>query len=162
MRTRERDRRGARRGRGRVVIGTAALEEPELLRETARPAIPSRIVLGLDARDGKVAVRGWREITAPDAGATCSRASATLPLAALLTPTSAATGCCGGPDVEAHRRAGAPHRDSRCSRRAASGQLDDLVRLARDARDRGSDRRQRALLGRDPARRAALARLAAC
>ncbi len=45
-------------GVDRVVIGTAALENPELVREAAR-AHPGRIVVAVDARDGMVATRGW-------------------------------------------------------------------------------------------------------
>jgi len=45
-------------GAERVVIGTAALRDPELVREAAR-RFPGRVVVGLDARDGRVAVEGW-------------------------------------------------------------------------------------------------------
>jgi phosphoribosylformimino-5-aminoimidazole carboxamide ribotide isomerase len=46
------------KGVGRVIIGTAAVREPALVRAAAR-AFPGRIAVGLDARDGKVAVAGW-------------------------------------------------------------------------------------------------------
>jgi phosphoribosylformimino-5-aminoimidazole carboxamide ribotide isomerase len=42
----------------RVIIGTAAVRNPALVKEAAG-AFPGRIVVGLDARDGKVAVEGW-------------------------------------------------------------------------------------------------------
>ena len=50
----------ARLGKGvtRVIIGTAAVRDPALVKEAAG-AFPGRIVVGLDARDGKVAVEGW-------------------------------------------------------------------------------------------------------
>jgi phosphoribosylformimino-5-aminoimidazole carboxamide ribotide isomerase len=41
-----------------VIIGTAAVRDPVLVKEAAA-ALPGRIVVGLDARDGKVAVEGW-------------------------------------------------------------------------------------------------------
>jgi phosphoribosylformimino-5-aminoimidazole carboxamide ribotide isomerase len=44
----------------RVVLGTAALRDPALVREAAA-AYPGRIVVGIDARDGHVAVEGWAE-----------------------------------------------------------------------------------------------------
>jgi phosphoribosylformimino-5-aminoimidazole carboxamide ribotide isomerase len=44
----------------RVVLGTAALRNSGLVREAAR-AHPGRIAVGIDARDGKVAVEGWAE-----------------------------------------------------------------------------------------------------
>jgi phosphoribosylformimino-5-aminoimidazole carboxamide ribotide isomerase len=45
-------------GIDRVVLGTAALRDPELVRDAAA-AHPGRIVVGIDARDGQVAVEGW-------------------------------------------------------------------------------------------------------
>jgi len=48
------------KGVARVVIGTAAVRDPALVREAAR-AHPGRVAIGLDARDGKVAVQGWAE-----------------------------------------------------------------------------------------------------
>ncbi len=50
------------RGVRRVVLGTAAVRTPELVREACR-AFPGRIAVGLDARDGRVAVEGWAETT---------------------------------------------------------------------------------------------------
>ncbi|USI72318.1 1-(5-phosphoribosyl)-5-[(5-phosphoribosylamino)methylideneamino]imidazole-4-carboxamide isomerase [Sphingomonas morindae] len=49
-------------GVDRVVIGTAALDHPQLVREAAR-ALPGRIVVGVDARDGFVATHGWADIS---------------------------------------------------------------------------------------------------
>jgi phosphoribosylformimino-5-aminoimidazole carboxamide ribotide isomerase len=49
-------------GVARIVIGTAALENPDLVREAAR-ALPDRIVVAVDARDGMVATRGWAEVS---------------------------------------------------------------------------------------------------
>ena len=46
-------------GAGRVVLGTAAVEQPELVRQALETHGPERIVVGLDARDGYVAVSGW-------------------------------------------------------------------------------------------------------
>lgn len=48
------------KGVNRVIIGTAAVRDPTLVREAAA-AYPSQIAVGLDARDGKVAVQGWAE-----------------------------------------------------------------------------------------------------
>jgi phosphoribosylformimino-5-aminoimidazole carboxamide ribotide isomerase len=44
----------------RVVLGTVALRAPELVRHAAKD-YPGRIVVGIDGRDGKVAVEGWAE-----------------------------------------------------------------------------------------------------
>jgi phosphoribosylformimino-5-aminoimidazole carboxamide ribotide isomerase len=48
------------RGVDRVIIGTAAVRDPDLVKQAARDW-PKRIAVGLDARDGRVAVQGWSE-----------------------------------------------------------------------------------------------------
>ena len=54
------------RGVARVILGTAAVENPDLVRAAAR-AFPGRVAVGLDARAGRVATRGWAEATEIDA-----------------------------------------------------------------------------------------------
>lgn len=49
-------------GVSRVVIGTAALKNPELVRAAARD-FPDRIVVAVDARDGMVATEGWADVS---------------------------------------------------------------------------------------------------
>jgi phosphoribosylformimino-5-aminoimidazole carboxamide ribotide isomerase len=48
------------KGVARVILGTAAVCDPDLVREACR-AFPGRIAVGLDARGGRVAVQGWAE-----------------------------------------------------------------------------------------------------
>jgi phosphoribosylformimino-5-aminoimidazole carboxamide ribotide isomerase len=48
------------KGIARVIIGTAAVRDPALVKEAAK-TFPGRVAVGLDARDGKVAVEGWAE-----------------------------------------------------------------------------------------------------
>ena len=48
------------KGIARVILGTAALRDPDLVKEAAR-ALPGKIVVGIDAKDGMVAVEGWAE-----------------------------------------------------------------------------------------------------
>jgi phosphoribosylformimino-5-aminoimidazole carboxamide ribotide isomerase len=48
------------KGVNRVIIGTAAVRNPALVKEAAR-AFPKRVAVGLDAKDGKAAVEGWAE-----------------------------------------------------------------------------------------------------
>jgi phosphoribosylformimino-5-aminoimidazole carboxamide ribotide isomerase len=62
IRTRESIERWFDLGVSRVVIGTAALENPELVREAARD-FPGGIVVAVDAKDGMVATRGWADIS---------------------------------------------------------------------------------------------------
>jgi phosphoribosylformimino-5-aminoimidazole carboxamide ribotide isomerase len=49
-------------GIARVILGTAALTDPLLVKETAR-AHPGRIVVGADAKGGKIATQGWAEVS---------------------------------------------------------------------------------------------------
>jgi phosphoribosylformimino-5-aminoimidazole carboxamide ribotide isomerase len=48
------------KGIARVIIGTAAVRDPSFVKEAAKK-YPGRVAVGLDARDGKVAVEGWAE-----------------------------------------------------------------------------------------------------
>ena len=48
------------RGLARVILGTVAVREPELVREACR-LFPGKVAVGIDARGGKVAVEGWAE-----------------------------------------------------------------------------------------------------
>jgi len=50
----------------RVILGTAALRDPDLVKRAAA-AHPGRIAVGIDARDGKVAVEGWAETSTLEA-----------------------------------------------------------------------------------------------
>lgn len=53
------------KGIARVIIGTAAVRDPELVKNAAKK-FPGRVAVGLDARDGKVAVDGWSKMTGHD------------------------------------------------------------------------------------------------
>ena len=53
-------------GVSRVVIGTAAYDNQEFLRALCKQ-FPGKVVVGIDARDGRVAVKGWKETTSMDA-----------------------------------------------------------------------------------------------
>ena len=62
------DERLGKLGIWRVIIGTAAYENPALVEEAAAK-YPGRIVAGIDAKDGKVATRGWATSTDADPAA---------------------------------------------------------------------------------------------
>jgi phosphoribosylformimino-5-aminoimidazole carboxamide ribotide isomerase len=54
------------RGVARVILGTAVLREPALVRDACRD-FPGRIVIGIDARQGRVAIEGWAKESPRDA-----------------------------------------------------------------------------------------------
>ncbi len=53
-------------GVSRIILGTKAIDDPDFVKEAAAKH-PGRIVVGIDAKNGKVAVRGWAEVTKMDA-----------------------------------------------------------------------------------------------
>lgn len=89
------------RGVQRVVLGTAALQEPTLLAQ-ACTEFPSRILVGIDARDGRVAVHGWTEV-ADTTASDLVRTLAGHPLAAVIYTDIARDGMMGGPNLDALR-----------------------------------------------------------
>ncbi len=53
-----------KRGVSRVILGTIAVEEPDIVEDAVRRFGPERIAVGIDARDGRVKTRGWQTDTA--------------------------------------------------------------------------------------------------
>jgi len=86
-------------GLARVILGTRAAREPEWLAEVATK-FPGSVALGLDARNGRVAVEGWREETARTASDLVASVAG-LPLAAIIYTDIARDGMMSGPNVEA-------------------------------------------------------------
>ena len=86
-------------GVDRLVVGSVAIENPALLAELAH-AFPGRIVLGIDARDGKVAVRGWLETSLLGAIDVAKRHEQ-LPLAGIVYTDIAKDGMMSGPNIPA-------------------------------------------------------------
>jgi phosphoribosylformimino-5-aminoimidazole carboxamide ribotide isomerase len=85
-------------GVDRVVLGTAALRDPALVRDAARRH-PGRIAVGIDAREGKVAVQGWLE--ASDVAARdLARRFEDAGVAALVYTDITRDGMLGGPNLE--------------------------------------------------------------
>ena len=87
------------RGLARVILGTVAVEDPALVREAAR-AFPGRVAVGIDARAGRVATRGWAETT--DVMATdLARSFEDAGVAALIYTDIDRDGAMGGPNIAA-------------------------------------------------------------
>lgn len=86
-------------GVDRAILGTVALRDPELVRDAAR-SHPGRIVVGIDARHGRVAVEGWTEES--DARAVdVARRFEDVGVAAIVYTGIAGDGMLTGPDLEA-------------------------------------------------------------
>jgi phosphoribosylformimino-5-aminoimidazole carboxamide ribotide isomerase len=87
------------KGVSRVILGTLAVRDPELVRQACR-RFPGRIAVGIDAKDGKVAVEGWAissELSAFDLARRCEDAG----VAAIVYTDIARDGVLKGLDLEA-------------------------------------------------------------
>ena len=88
-------------GLDRVILGTVALEQPELVQQLAGEH-PGRIVVGIDAKNGKVATRGWITESTTEATELAERLSSTG-IAAIISTDIATDGTLAGPNLEALR-----------------------------------------------------------
>jgi phosphoribosylformimino-5-aminoimidazole carboxamide ribotide isomerase len=86
-------------GVDRAVLGTAALRDPALVEDAAR-RFPGRVAVGIDARDGRVAVSGWLETSETDALALARRFE-DAGVAALIHTDIARDGTGEGPNLDA-------------------------------------------------------------
>jgi phosphoribosylformimino-5-aminoimidazole carboxamide ribotide isomerase len=87
------------KGLARVILGTVAVENPDLVRQAAR-AFPGQVAVGIDARKGKVATKGWAEETDVDA-TDLARSFEDAGVAAIIYTDIDRDGAMGGPNVAA-------------------------------------------------------------
>ena len=85
----------------RVILGTVAKENPELVKEACRK-FPGRIVVGIDAKDGLVAVRGWADVTEKKATEMAKEMEG-FGVEAIIYTDIARDGMMQGPNIEATR-----------------------------------------------------------
>jgi phosphoribosylformimino-5-aminoimidazole carboxamide ribotide isomerase len=91
------------RGVERVVVGTLAMTDPELVAEAVADFGPSRIVVGIDARDGRVATHGWQQTSGVDVMAVAQRVL-DLGVETVVYTDIGRDGTMRGPDVAGTRR----------------------------------------------------------
>ena len=109
------------------IVGTVAVEQPDLLRE-AVAAFGDAIVVGIDARDGQVATRGWTEATRRDAiELACEVAH--LGVRRIIYTDIARDGRLKGPNLETTREI-ARQSGARVTASGGVGSLEDIARLA--------------------------------
>ena len=86
-------------GLARVILGTVAVEQPELVRDAAR-AFPGQVAVGIDARNGRVATKGWAKET--DVEVTeLAKSFEDAGVAALIYTDISRDGAMQGPNIEA-------------------------------------------------------------
>jgi len=88
-----------KRGLARVILGTVAVENPALVRQAAR-AFPDRVAVGIDARQGLVATKGWATATDVQA-ADLARRFEDAGVAALIYTDIDRDGAMSGPNIDA-------------------------------------------------------------
>jgi phosphoribosylformimino-5-aminoimidazole carboxamide ribotide isomerase len=113
-------------GLDRVILGTVAVEDPALVRQLAQRH-PGRIVVGIDARDGRVATRGWLEASSVEA-TDLAASLAGSGVAALITTDIATDGTLAGPNL-AFLRAMAEASSLPVIASGGIGSLTDLLSL---------------------------------
>ncbi|WP_313137788.1 1-(5-phosphoribosyl)-5-[(5-phosphoribosylamino)methylideneamino]imidazole-4-carboxamide isomerase [Paracoccus jeotgali] len=87
------------KGLRRVILGTVAVEDPDLIRSAAR-AFPGQVAVGIDARQGRVATKGWAHET--DMQATdLARSFQDAGVAAIIYTDIDRDGAMGGPNIPA-------------------------------------------------------------
>jgi phosphoribosylformimino-5-aminoimidazole carboxamide ribotide isomerase len=123
-------RRALKAGVARVVLGTAAFTDPELLDE-ALSAFTSRILVGVDVRDGRVSVSGWTRST-QTSGEDAIRLMQQRGVTRFVYTNVDRDGMLEGPDLDEVRRVGESVR-GRFLYSGGIGSLDDL-RALRDLR----------------------------
>ncbi len=87
------------KGLARVILGTVAVENPALVREAAR-AFPGQVAVGIDARAGKVATKGWAEETNVDA-TDLAKSFEDAGVSAIIYTDILRDGAMKGPNIEA-------------------------------------------------------------
>lgn len=87
------------KGLARVILGTVAVENPGLVREAARE-FPGKVAVGIDARNGMVATKGWAEETDVDA-TDLAKSFEDAGVAAIIYTDIMRDGAMKGPNVEA-------------------------------------------------------------
>ena len=115
-------------GVSRVILGTVAISDPDLVAHAVSRWGADRIVVGIDARDGEVAVRGWESGSAQTAQIVALRVKLAGVTRVVYTDISR-DGMMGGPNIEATRRLA---RETGLSVIASGGvaSMDDLLAVA--------------------------------
>jgi phosphoribosylformimino-5-aminoimidazole carboxamide ribotide isomerase len=114
-------------GLERVIVGTQALKDPTWFRAMALK-YPGRLILGLDARDGRVATEGWLDVSSVVA-ITLAEQFDDLPLAAVVYTDIARDGMLAGPNLAA-TEALAVRLKTPVIASGGVGTLEDLARLS--------------------------------
>jgi len=116
------------RGAERVILGTSAVQNPDLIDEAIRTFSASQIVLGLDTRDGEVRIQGWTTssgLNAIDFAIDMERRG----VQRIIYTDIARDGTMEGPNVEAYSTLGEHLESAYLTDSGGVGSYDDFVAL---------------------------------
>lgn len=113
----------------RVVLGTVAVREPDLVEEAVRRHSCSRVVVGIDAKDGEVRVEGWEAGSGVDA-VELALEMERRGVRRIIYTDIARDGMLAGPNVEAYRALGERLTSCRITASGGVSGYRDLLRLA--------------------------------
>lgn len=99
IRTLEDIKRQLDQGVGRVILGSVAIKNKDLVKEAIKTFGPDKIVVGVDAKGGKVAVEGWLEVTDTTALSFCKELEA-IGVTTVIYTDIAKDGMMQGPNIE--------------------------------------------------------------
>jgi phosphoribosylformimino-5-aminoimidazole carboxamide ribotide isomerase len=116
-------------GAARIILGTAAVERPELAAEAVRRFGAERIACGIDVKDGRAATRGWTDSEGPEAARLAS-ALAALGVRWLVVTAVARDGSMNGFDLALLREVASAAPGASLIASGGAGSLDDLRSLA--------------------------------
>ena len=112
----------------RVIIGTAAVRNPDLVSEAVERYTCSRVAVGIDARDGEVRVHGWTEGSGIDAVELALEMERRGCRRIIYTDISR-DGTLAGPNIEAYRTLGSKLQLARITASGGVGGYEDLLRI---------------------------------
>mgnify|MGYP006281321935 CR=1 FL=1 len=112
----------------RVILGTAAVKNPDLVEEAINEFSCRRVVVGIDARDGEVRVQGWTEGSGLDAVEFAKEMEARGVRRIIYTDISR-DGTMSGPNIQAYREMGTALSEARITASGGVGDYDDLLSI---------------------------------
>ncbi len=112
----------------RVILGTAAVKNPDLVEQAVAKFSCHQVVVGIDARDGEVRVEGWTEGSGLDA-VEFAREMEDRGVRRIVYTDISRDGTMSGPNVQAYRTMGSALSEARITASGGVGDYDDLLSI---------------------------------
>lgn len=116
------------RGVYRVIIGTSAVRDPDMVAEAIERFTSSRVVVGIDARDGEVRVDGWTKGSGQDA-IELALEMERLGVRRIIYTDIGRDGTLKGPNIEGYRKLGKQLKHAHITASGGIGGYQDLLRI---------------------------------